>query len=109
MSNNIPHTLKAYYITTEEARHMLIDFYTDVLVNDRQNTREVIEKGQLGTFVPQLSTLTDIEIWNLFQELDMVPQLLDLAKCPEKQFLMYDKNSNVYRVLLDEEFISEEI
>jgi len=66
--------VKAYTVielSDEEAKERLVNFYTDVLVNDRENTRDLIRDGRLGSAVVDLTKADEDKVAELFGELDL--------------------------------------
>ena len=54
-----------------EAKQILVDYYTNVLVNDRKNTRNFIETGTLLAFVPSFTNMSDAKVAELFGHLNL--------------------------------------
>jgi len=67
-------TCKVVELSIDEAKDCLIEFYTDTLVNDRQNTRDLIRDGMFGTedqAIPNFKIITNERIVELFGEFDL--------------------------------------
>ena len=79
-------------LSTEEAKALLIEFYTSFLVDDRENTKEIIESGDFHHSVPEIHKLTNKEICDIFNKLNLDDQLFD--KHPTAYMVMIYNNSD---------------
>lgn len=63
--------IKVVELTVEEAKESLIDQWTDTVVLDRDNTRELIANNELDKFVPDFKTVSPEWIAEQYGELNL--------------------------------------
>jgi len=56
-------------LTLTQAKTELVEFWRDVLVNDPQNTLEVVRCGKLDSFIPNITKLNDEQVAEKYAEL----------------------------------------
>lgn len=67
---------KFLILTIDEVREQLVQFYANVLVNDRANVVELLRVGQLHSFIPDIANLSIDQLLNLYAELCVGDELI---------------------------------
>jgi hypothetical protein len=64
-------TFLTKFITVDEARQELIDWYVQTLIGDPANLRELVASGNFAQFIPCIPTQTAKNITDLYRQLEL--------------------------------------
>jgi hypothetical protein len=65
-------------ISVAEVKERIVNAYTDIIVSDRKNTKELIgQKGGIGKAVPDISGLTETQLIKVFNEMCVPGDYMD--------------------------------